>query len=66
MDQLNDVNQQLGDTGEVMDEEQEGEAAGSSPNQLTEPGASSSRIKFSTPSPTKSVLSPSKRHIVCH
>ncbi|XP_061083172.1 E3 SUMO-protein ligase RanBP2 isoform X3 [Conger conger] len=63
MDLLNDVNQQLGDTGEVMDDEEEGEAVGSSPNQLTEPGASSSRLKFSTPSPTKSVLSPSKRHI---
>ncbi|XP_064167868.1 E3 SUMO-protein ligase RanBP2 isoform X3 [Anguilla rostrata] len=61
MDMLNDVNQQLAACGEDMDEEEDGQPT--SPSQLAEPGASASRIKFSTPSPTKSVLSPSKRHI---
>ncbi|KAJ8415155.1 hypothetical protein AAFF_G00008530 [Aldrovandia affinis] len=66
MDLLNDVNQQLGETGEVMDEEEEGRPAHSSPNQISqliEPSASGSHIKLSTPSPTKSVPSPSKRHM---
>ncbi|XP_036397060.1 E3 SUMO-protein ligase RanBP2 isoform X2 [Megalops cyprinoides] len=66
MDLLNDVNQQLGESGENMDEEEEGRPLHSSPNQISqliEPGASSSHIKFSTPSPTKNVPSPSKRHM---
>ncbi|KAJ8252858.1 hypothetical protein GJAV_G00206370 [Gymnothorax javanicus] len=63
MDLLNDVNQQLGESGRDMDEEEEGQSAHSSPNQLADPGAPTSRIKFSTPSPTKNALSPSKRHI---
>ncbi|KAI1899352.1 hypothetical protein AGOR_G00060900 [Albula goreensis] len=63
MDLLNDVNQQLGESEDAMDEEEEGQPTHCSPNQLIEPGASSSHIKFSTPSPTKSVPSPSKRHM---
>lgn len=71
MDLLNDVNQQLGESGEAMDEEEEekeGEGrrcpAHSSPAHLTETSATISHIKFSTPSPNKSIVSPSKRHLV--
>ncbi|KAJ8252859.1 hypothetical protein GJAV_G00206380 [Gymnothorax javanicus] len=66
MDLLNDVNQQLGESGRDMDEEEEGQSAHSSPNKFVEPGAPTSYIRFSTPSPTKNALSPSKRHIVRH
>lgn len=67
MDLLNEVNQQLGEGGEAMDEEEEegrGGPAHSSPAHLTETAATISHIKFSTPSPNKSVVSPSKRHLV--
>ncbi|XP_008275426.1 E3 SUMO-protein ligase RanBP2 isoform X1 [Stegastes partitus] len=69
VDLLNDVNQQLGDSGEAMDEEDEKEDEGrrgpahSSPAHLTETSATISHIKFSTPSPNKSIVSPSKRLI---
>ncbi|XP_069053739.1 E3 SUMO-protein ligase RanBP2 isoform X2 [Lepisosteus oculatus] len=64
-DLLKDVNRQLGEAGDAM-EEQEQLAVSSSPAQishLSEPVGASSRIKFSTPSPTKTVPSPSKRHV---
>ncbi|XP_038576160.1 ranBP2-like and GRIP domain-containing protein 3 isoform X1 [Micropterus salmoides] len=71
VDLLNDVNQQLGDSGEAMDEEEEKEEAGgrrgpthSSPAHPTEISATISHIKFSTPSPNKSIVSPSKRHLI--
>lgn len=70
MDLLNDVNQQLGESGEAMDEEEEKEDEGrrgpahSSPAHPTETSATISHIKFSTPSPNKSIVSPSKRHLV--
>nr|XP_023863785.1 E3 SUMO-protein ligase RanBP2 isoform X3 [Salvelinus alpinus] len=62
MDLLNDVNQQLGEIGEAMDEE--GRPVHFSP-QFTEPAASVSHIKFTplTPSPSKSFVPPSKRHM---
>ncbi|XP_028290969.1 ranBP2-like and GRIP domain-containing protein 3 isoform X2 [Gouania willdenowi] len=68
VDLLNDVTQQLEETGEVMDEEDEKEEARrrpihSSPGHQTEISTSISHIKFSTPSPNKSVVSPSKRLI---
>lgn len=68
VDLLNDVNQQLGDSGEAMDEEDEKEEgrkgpAHSSPAHPTETSATISHIKFS-PSPNKSFISPSKR-LVC-
>ncbi|KAL2081705.1 hypothetical protein ACEWY4_023558 [Coilia grayii] len=58
---LEEVNQQLGENGDVMDEE-EGRPFHSSPHQLAEPAAASSHIKFS-PSPSKNTSSPSRRHI---
>lgn len=67
VDLLNDVNQQLGENGEIMDEEDEKEEGGlrgpahSSPVHLGETSATISHIKFSTPSPNKSIVSPSKR-----
>ncbi|XP_044071862.1 E3 SUMO-protein ligase RanBP2 isoform X2 [Siniperca chuatsi] len=68
VDLLNDVNQQLGDSGEAMDEEEEEEGqrgpAHSSPAHPTETSATISHIKFSTPSPNKSIVSPSKRHLI--
>lgn len=70
VDLLNDVNQQLGESGEAMDEEEEKEEdcrrrlAHSSPAHPTETSATISHIKFSTPSPNKSLVSPSKR-LVC-
>uniref|UniRef100_W5MWC4 E3 SUMO-protein ligase RanBP2 n=1 Tax=Lepisosteus oculatus TaxID=7918 RepID=W5MWC4_LEPOC len=48
-DLLKDVNRQLGEAGDAI--------------HLSEPVGASSRIKFSTPSPTKTVPSPSKRHV---
>ncbi|XP_026152136.1 ranBP2-like and GRIP domain-containing protein 3 isoform X2 [Mastacembelus armatus] len=71
VDLLNDVNQQLEDIGEAMDEEEEKVKeengrrgpAHSSPAQPTETNATISHIKFSSPSPSKSLISPSKRLI---
>uniref|UniRef100_A0A8D0CHT6 RAN binding protein 2 n=1 Tax=Scleropages formosus TaxID=113540 RepID=A0A8D0CHT6_SCLFO len=57
---LNDVNQQIGENEEI---EEIDSARSLHSSQLIEPGASVSHIKFSTPSPTKSVASPSKRHM---
>ena len=70
VDLLNDVNQQLGDSAEAMDEEEEPEPerrgpTHSSPAHATETSATISHIKFTTPSPNKSSVSPSKRHLVC-
>lgn len=63
MDLLEEVNQQLGENGDVM-EEDESRPFHSSPHQLSEPAATSSHIKFS-PSPSKNTASPSRRHMVC-
>nr|XP_019945467.1 PREDICTED: E3 SUMO-protein ligase RanBP2-like isoform X1 [Paralichthys olivaceus] len=68
VDLLNDVNQQLGESGEAIDEEEEKEEgergpAHSSPAHPIETSATISHIKFSTPSPNKSIVSPSKRLI---
>ncbi|XP_061547242.1 E3 SUMO-protein ligase RanBP2 isoform X3 [Phycodurus eques] len=67
VDRLNDVNQQLGENGE--DEEQEKNdsyrgPAHSSPGYPADSSATISHIKFSTPSPSKSIVSPSKRHLI--
>ncbi|XP_010781780.1 E3 SUMO-protein ligase RanBP2 isoform X2 [Notothenia coriiceps] len=69
VDLLNDVNQQLGESAEGMDEEEEEEArrrgpVHSSPAHPPETLATISHIKFTTPSPNKSLISPSKRHLI--
>ncbi|KAK2839618.1 hypothetical protein Q5P01_013358 [Channa striata] len=66
VDLLNDVNQQLGENGEGMDGGEDDSRSGlvhSSPARPTETSATISHIKFSTPSPNKSIVSPSKRLI---
>ncbi|XP_074551049.1 E3 SUMO-protein ligase RanBP2 isoform X1 [Halichoeres trimaculatus] len=67
VDLLNDVNQQLGESGEDEEVEKEEESlrgpTHSSPAQPTDTSAIISHIKFSTPSPNKSI-SPSKRHLI--
>ncbi|XP_069554564.1 E3 SUMO-protein ligase RanBP2 isoform X2 [Brachyistius frenatus] len=67
VDLMNDVNQQLGEGDEAMDEEKEDEGrrgpAHSSPAHPPETSATISHIKFSTTSPNKSIISPSKRLI---
>ncbi len=60
MDLLNEVNQQLEDVGEV-EEDQVDYPVMSTPGQPAE-----GHVKFSTPSPSKSVTSPSKRSVVRH
>ncbi|KAF5892096.1 E3 SUMO-protein ligase RanBP2-like isoform X1, partial [Clarias magur] len=60
IDLLNDVNQQLGESGEDVDGVHEGLPMTSSPRSLTDPAGAASH-KFSMSSPAKSVLSPSKR-----
>ncbi|KAM8856290.1 E3 SUMO-protein ligase RanBP2 [Spinachia spinachia] len=62
MDLLNDVNQQLGECGEAMDEEEEHGEGRRGPGHSSL--ATGSHIKFSTPSPNKSLISPSKRHLI--
>ncbi|XP_036814957.1 E3 SUMO-protein ligase RanBP2 isoform X3 [Oncorhynchus mykiss] len=64
MDLLNDVKQQLEESGEAMDEEDDGGPVHSS-LKFTKPAASVSCVKFAplTPSPSKSLASPSKRHL---
>uniref|UniRef100_H3CFP9 RAN binding protein 2 n=1 Tax=Tetraodon nigroviridis TaxID=99883 RepID=H3CFP9_TETNG len=57
VDLLNDVNQQLDD------EDRKGPAH-SSPAHPTETSAAVSHLKFSTPSPNKCTVSPSKRHLI--
>lgn len=69
VDLLNDVNQQLGDSADAMDEEEETEPerrgpTHSSPAHAIETSATISHIKFTTPSPNKSTVSPSKRHLL--
>lgn len=64
---LNDVNQQLGENDNATDEEDEKEKEDrrgpihSSPTQPAEASAMISHIKFS---PNKSIVSPTKRHMV--
>ncbi|XP_065149178.1 E3 SUMO-protein ligase RanBP2 isoform X11 [Paramisgurnus dabryanus] len=57
MDLLNEVNQELVDDEET-DEDKYNHPLTSSPSQLPE-----AHVKFSTPSPTKSTMSPSKRPV---
>lgn len=63
MDLLNDVNQQLGESGDDVDVVHEGLPMTSSPRSLTDPAGAASH-KFSMSSPAKSVRSPSKRSVV--
>lgn len=68
MDLLNDVNQQLVESGGMMDGQDDEDGKGpahSSPAHPTETSTGVSHLKFSTPSPNKSIVSPSKRHLVC-
>ncbi|XP_061923454.1 E3 SUMO-protein ligase RanBP2 isoform X2 [Entelurus aequoreus] len=67
VDLLNDVNQQLADNGGDEDEEKNGGHGGlphSSPARPTDTRGTISHITFSTPSPNKSIVSPSKRHLI--
>ncbi|KAM6955460.1 E3 SUMO-protein ligase RanBP2 isoform 2-T2 [Lycodopsis pacificus] len=68
MDLLNDVNQQLGESAEALDEEEKEEGrrgpAHSSTAHPIESSTTVSHIKFSTLSPNKSIISPSKRHLI--
>ncbi|XP_061774281.1 E3 SUMO-protein ligase RanBP2 isoform X2 [Nerophis ophidion] len=67
VDLLNDVNQQLADNGGDEDEEKNGSHSGlphSSPARLTDTRGTTSHIMFSTPSANKSIISPSKRHLI--
>lgn len=68
LDFLNDVNQQLEENGGTIDEDQVDEdqkgPTHSSPAHPTETSTAVSHLKFSTPSPNKSIVSPSKRHLV--
>lgn len=63
MDLLNDVNQQLGESGEAVDGVHEGLRMTSTPQSFTGPAMAASH-KFLMSSPAKSVLSPSKRSVV--
>lgn len=69
MDLLNVVNQQLVESGGNIDVDQDDHdskgPAHSSPAHPTETTTTVSHLKFSTPSPNKSIVSPSKRHLVC-
>ncbi|XP_041115173.1 E3 SUMO-protein ligase RanBP2-like isoform X2 [Polyodon spathula] len=58
---MDDVNQQLGESGEAMDMEEEEEVNGTntSPCHIADP-ISNRQVKFSTPAPTKNITSPSK------
>ncbi|XP_058886002.1 E3 SUMO-protein ligase RanBP2-like isoform X3 [Acipenser ruthenus] len=60
---MDDVNQQLGESGEVMDVEEEEEVNGTntSPCHIADP-ISRTQVTFSTPAPTKNITSPSKSH----
>ncbi|XP_056881219.1 E3 SUMO-protein ligase RanBP2 isoform X3 [Takifugu flavidus] len=66
-DLLSDVNQQLFESGGTIDEQDdEGQKgpAHSSPAHPTETSTAISHLKFSTPSPNKSIVSPTKRHLI--
>ncbi|XP_041127453.1 ranBP2-like and GRIP domain-containing protein 4 isoform X4 [Polyodon spathula] len=60
---MDDVNQQLGESGEAMDMEEEEEVndTNTSPCHIADP-ISTTQVKFSTPAPTKNITSPSKSH----
>ncbi|KAK9537433.1 hypothetical protein VZT92_005051 [Zoarces viviparus] len=68
VDLLNDVNQQLGESAEALEEEEKEEGrrgpAHSSTAHPIESSTTVSHIKFSTLSPNKSIISPSKRHLI--
>ncbi|XP_057709426.1 E3 SUMO-protein ligase RanBP2-like isoform X2 [Corythoichthys intestinalis] len=67
VDLLNEVNQQLGDSGDDDDEEKNNGRIGplhSSPAYPADISATISHLKFSSPSPNKSIVSPSKRHLI--
>ncbi|TNN03173.1 hypothetical protein fugu_000202 [Takifugu bimaculatus] len=66
-DLLSDVNHQLVESGGTRDEQDdEGQKgpAHSSPAHPTETSTAISHLKFSTPSPNKSIVSPTKRHLI--
>ncbi|TSQ01575.1 E3 SUMO-protein ligase RanBP2 [Bagarius yarrelli] len=63
MDLLNDVNQQLGQSGYNLDGDIEGHPMTSSPRSRSDPAVASSH-KFSISSPAKSIFSPSKRSMI--
>lgn len=69
VDLLNVVNQQLVESGGTIDVDQDDHdrkgPAHSSPAHPAETSTTVSHLKFSTPSPNKSIVSPSKRHLVC-
>ncbi|XP_066542548.1 E3 SUMO-protein ligase RanBP2 isoform X1 [Hoplias malabaricus] len=62
MDLLSDVNEQLGESGEILDRVNEGCPMTSSPRSVTDPAIASSQ-KCSESSPAKSLHSPSKRPV---
>ncbi|XP_068428477.1 E3 SUMO-protein ligase RanBP2 isoform X1 [Clinocottus analis] len=67
LDLLNDVNQQLGESVDTIDEEEEKGRRGpthASPAHHKETSFAVSHMKFSSPSPNKSIISPSKRHLI--
>ncbi|KAM4608312.1 E3 SUMO-protein ligase RanBP2 [Polymixia lowei] len=64
MDLLNEVNQQLGESGEAMDEEEEEGRRGPAHSSPAQPATIISHMNFSTTSPNKSIVSPSKRHLI--
>ncbi|MFT7808041.1 ranBP2-like and GRIP domain-containing protein 4 [Arapaima gigas] len=66
MDLLNEVNQLLEDTGDTLDEVNGGQPTGFSPSSLSRPTEQPStgiHVKFSTSSPVKGLLSPSKKPV---
>nr|XP_057937711.1 ranBP2-like and GRIP domain-containing protein 3 [Doryrhamphus excisus] len=66
VDLLNDVNQQLGESEGDEDEKNDDHRGPihSSPARPTDTIATISHVMFSTPSPNKSIVSPSKRHLI--
>uniref|UniRef100_A0A674NYH2 RAN binding protein 2 n=1 Tax=Takifugu rubripes TaxID=31033 RepID=A0A674NYH2_TAKRU len=67
VDLLSDVNHQLVESGGTIDEQDdEGQKgpAHSSPAHPNETSTAISHLKFSTPSPNKSIVSPTKRHLI--
>ncbi|TNN03172.1 hypothetical protein fugu_000201 [Takifugu bimaculatus] len=67
VDLLSDVNHQLVESGGTRDEQDdEGQKgpAHSSPAHPTETSTAISHLKFSTPSPNKNIVSPTKRHLI--
>lgn len=65
MDLFNEVNQQLEEIGENADEKEEKGGILRGPTRSTpESSVNISRVNFTTTSPNKSIVSPSKIHLV--